>query len=222
MESVTGLLFDLDGVICDTARYHFLAWKQLADRLDIPFTLEDNDRLKGVSRTDSLDIILSLGSRTMTQEEKERACKEKNDIYLDYINRLTADDLLPGVRGFLENARQSGYLVGLGSTSKNARFILDRLGITGLFDVIVDGNDITNAKPDPEVFLKGAQAAGLSPFRCLVFEDAVAGIQAAHAAGMPAVGIGLPSHLPEAEFTIPSLSGLTVEDVIRQLPQNRR
>ena len=134
-----GLLFDLDGVLVDTAKYHFLAWKQLADRLGIPFTLKDNERLKGVSRMASFEIILEIGGRSMTQEEKEACCAEKNAIYVEYLKKLREDELFPGVRDFMEDARKKGYKTALGSASKNSMMILERLGITDLFDAIIDG-----------------------------------------------------------------------------------
>ena len=212
-----GLLFDLDGVIVDTAKYHFLAWKQLADDLGIDFTIEDNERLKGVSRMASFEIILEIGGRTMTQEEKEANCAKKNAIYVEYIKKLRKDEILPGVEAFLLDARAKGYKTALGSASKNSRLILDRLQITGLFDEIIDGTRVSKAKPDPEVFVKGAQALGLECNQCIVFEDAVAGVQAAHNGGMKAVGVGSPDILTEADIVIPGFSGLTVDDLTARL-----
>lgn len=212
-----GLLFDLDGVIVDTAKYHFLAWKQLADSLGIDFTAEDNERLKGVSRMASFEIILEIGGRTMTQEEKEAKCAEKNAIYVEYIKKLRKDEILPGVEAFLLDARSKGYRTALGSASKNSRLILDRLQITDLFDEIIDGTKVSKAKPDPEVFLKGAEALGLGNNRCIVFEDAVAGVRAAHNGGMKAVGVGSPEILKEADYVIPGFDGLKIEDIVKNL-----
>lgn len=201
-----GLLFDLDGVIVDTAKYHYIAWKEIADELDIPFTKKDNERLKGVSRTASFEIILELGGREMTAAEKADYCSKKNEIYLSYIRQMTPEEILPGAADFLIKARRAGLKTALGSASKNSRTILDGLKITELFDAVIDGNMVRHSKPDPEVFLKGAEALGLKPEECLVFEDAYAGIEAAHNGGMKAVGIGSPENLPNADLCIPGLA----------------
>ena len=200
-----GFLFDLDGVIVDTAKYHFLAWKRLADELDIPFTEQDNERLKGVSRMASLEIILEIGNRTM------------NDWYVEYIKKLEKSELLPGVENFLKQTRAAGIKIALGSASKNSPLILDRLGITELFDAVVDGTRVSRAKPDPEVFVTGAKDLGIDPEYCVVFEDAVAGVQAAHNAGMKAVGIGSPEILGQAELVIPGFANVTVNDMLQRL-----
>lgn len=212
-----GLLFDLDGVLVDTAKYHFMAWKQLADQLGIRFTEEDNERLKGVSRMRSFEIILEIGGVEMTQAEKERCCREKNDVYVEFIQNMPKEELLPGVREFLVDARNNGYKIALGSASKNSSMILARLEITELFDAIIDGTKVSKAKPDPEVFLKGAEELGVLPAECIVFEDAVAGIRAAHSGGMTAVGVGTKDRLPEADDVISGFYGKTVEDIIRNL-----
>jgi len=212
-----GLLFDLDGVLVDTAKYHYLAWKQMAEKLGIAFTEQDNERLKGVSRMRSFEIILEIGGVEMTQEEKARCCREKNDVYVEFIRNMPKEELFPGVREFLEDARGKGYRIALGSASKNSGMILSRLEITDLFDAIIDGTKVSKAKPDPEVFLKGTEELGVLPAECIVFEDAVAGIQAAHSGGMVAVGVGLKDRLPEADTVIPGFKGKTVEDIIRDL-----
>lgn len=217
MYKIKGLLFDLDGVIVDTAKYHYLAWKQLAEELGITFTKKDNERLKGVSRMRSFEIILEIGGMQMTEQEKEARCTEKNSLYLEYIQKLREDELLPGVREFLSDARNKGYKIALGSASKNSQLILQRLKITDLFDVIIDGTKVSKAKPDPEVFIKGAEALGLASDECIVFEDAVAGIEAAHNAGMLGVGIGSHNELPEADMHIVGFIGLTAEDIISRL-----
>ncbi|MFR8944328.1 MAG: beta-phosphoglucomutase [Blautia obeum] len=147
-----GLLFDLDGVIVDTARYHYLAWKELAQELGIPFTREDNERLKGVSRNRSFEIILEIGNRQMEEAQKEYYCTRKNGIYLEYLQTLSEKDILPGVQEFLEAARAKGYRTALGSASKNAVFILEKLKLSESFDAVIDGNKVSKAKPDPEVF----------------------------------------------------------------------
>lgn len=212
-----GFLFDLDGVIVDTAKYHFLAWKSLADELDIPFTEQDNERLKGVSRMASLEIILEIGNRTMTEDEKQALCQRKNDWYVEYIKKLEKGELLPGVENFLKQARAAGIKIALGSASKNSPLILDRLGITELFDAVVDGTRVNRAKPDPEVFVTGAEDLGIDPEYCVVFEDAVAGVQAAHNAGMKAVGIGSPEILGQAERVIPGFANVTVNGLLQKL-----
>lgn len=213
----TGFIFDLDGVIVDTAKYHFLAWKDLAEELHIPFTLEDNERLKGVSRLQSFEIILEIGGRTMSDEKKEFYCTKKNDLYVSYIQKLKKKEVLPGVRNFLEHARAAGIPTALGSASKNARFILDKLDLTDLLDVIVDGTLVSAAKPDPEVFLKGADLLSLDPKDCIVFEDSAAGIEAAHRGGMKAIGVGLKSNLPDADKWIAGFDGLMPKNVLEML-----
>lgn len=209
-----GLLFDLDGVLADTAKYHFLAWQEIAGELGIEFTKEDNERLKGVSRERSFEIVLEVGNKTMAKEEQKEYCERKNERYLSYIQKMEADEILPGVREFLEDARKKGYLISLGSASKNSALILDRLGITHYFDAIIDGTKVTKAKPDPEVFQKGAEALGLPCNSCVVFEDAKAGIEAAHRAGMKAIGVGAGENLREADAVIPGFLGLTVDLIL--------
>lgn len=208
-----GLLFDLDGVIVDTAKYHYLAWKDLADQLGINFTEKDNERLKGVSRMRSFEIILEIGNRSMTTEEKEHYCKLKNEQYLQYIMQLKREEILPGVKEFLESSRKNGYRIALGSASKNSMLILERLGLLDDFDEIIDGTKVSSAKPDPEVFLKGAESLGLTASECIVFEDSAAGIEAAHRGGMKAVGIGTFENLPEADVLIPGFAGAAMEDL---------
>ena len=212
-----GFLFDLDGVIVDTAKYHYLAWKDLAEELSIPFTQEDNERLKGVSRVRSFEIILELGNRTMSEEEKNSYCTKKNDVYLSYIDRLRSDEVLPGAGEFLAAARAAGIPIALGSASKNAPRILDKLELTDLFDAIIDGTVVSRAKPDPEVFLKGAEAVGLPAECCVVFEDSVAGIEAAHRGGMKAVGVGRKEDLPEADAWITGFTDLAPVDILNML-----
>jgi beta-phosphoglucomutase len=207
-------IFDLDGVVVDTARFHYLAWRFLAHKLGFEFTETDNERLKGVSRMDSLEILLGIGNVSLTPEEKIRYAGEKNNLYLDYVRQMTPEDVLPGVRLFLEELRNNGILIGLGSASKNAGLILEKTQITSLFDAIVDGNLISKAKPDPEVFLKGAEMLSTEPVNCVVFEDAVAGVQAAHYAGMKCVGIGSPDTLAVADLVFPGFIDLKLADLI--------
>lgn len=212
-----GFIFDLDGVIVDTAKYHYLAWKELAGELGINFTLQDNERLKGVSRIRSFEIILEIGGLTMTEEEKIAYCTKKNDVYLSYIDRLRKEEVLPGAREFLVSAKAAGIGVALGSASKNARRILDKLELTDLFDAIMDGTVVSSAKPDPEVFTKGADALTLPYESCIVFEDSTAGIEAAHRGGMKAVGVGRKEDLPEADAWISGFAGLTPLDILNML-----
>lgn len=193
-------IFDLDGVIVDTAKYHFLAWQKIANRLGIDFTHEHNEQLKGVSRVRSLDLILSLGGKEITQEEKDQFLLEKNEDYLQYIINMKEDEILEGVVPVLQYLKDNGQKIALGSASKNARPILEKVNILHFFDAIVDGNDVTNAKPDPEVFLRAAQLVGASASDAIVFEDSVAGVQAANIAGMISIGIGDAKTLHEAQY----------------------
>jgi beta-phosphoglucomutase len=193
-------IFDLDGVIVDTAKYHFLAWQKIASQLGIEFTPEHNEELKGVSRVRSLDIILDLGKIQATQVDKDLWLTQKNNDYLAYIENMDESEILPGVLNVLEYIKQKQQLIALGSASKNARPILEKVKILHLFDAIVDGNDVTNAKPDPEVFVRAAQLLGASNENAIVFEDSVAGIQAANIANMTSIGIGEAKILHEAQY----------------------
>jgi beta-phosphoglucomutase len=193
-------IFDLDGVIVDTAKYHFLAWQKIASDLGIEFTPEHNEELKGVSRVRSLDIILKLGNIEASEENKNKWLKQKNEDYLSYIEHMDESEILPGVLNILEFIKEKKQLIALGSASKNARPILEKVKILHLFDAIVDGNDVTNAKPDPEVFVRGAKLLNVSNENSIVFEDAVAGIQAANSAKMTSVGIGDERILHEAKY----------------------
>lgn len=209
-----GFIFDLDGVIVDTAKYHFIAWKRLADELGITFTEADNERLKGVSRMRSLDILLEIGGKTLNEQEKINLAIKKNKWYVDFISHMPTDEILPGAKDFLTASRAKGIKIALGSASKNAMLILDRLNITEQFDAIIDGTKVSNAKPDPEVFLIGAQALGLKPTACLVFEDAEAGVEAAHNAKMKCIGIGSPDILNNAEIVVSGLDQISVEQAV--------
>ncbi|NMH27156.1 beta-phosphoglucomutase [Flavobacterium silvaticum] len=196
-------IFDLDGVIVDTAKYHFLAWQKIADELGIAFTPEHNELLKGVSRVRSLDIILELGHATASQADKDRWLKEKNDDYLSYIENMDRNEILPGVMHVLKHLKEQNQPIALGSASKNARPILEKTGILSYFDVIIDGNDVTNAKPDPEVFLLAAKNLTIDPADSIVFEDSVAGIEAANIGGMTSIGIGDEKILNKAQYIFP-------------------
>ena len=214
---IRGLLFDLDGVLVNTNPLHCQAWKELAQELGIPFTTEDYEAFLGISRAQCLELLLQKGNRSFSPQEKIRLCDRKNDRYRELIGGLTPAALLPGVPEFLQAARAEGYRIGLGSVSKNAGFLLQRLEIGPLFDAVIDGTQIVKGKPDPEVFLKGARALNLLPEQCVVFEDSAAGIEAAHRGGMKAVGIGTPQRLPEAELTVPSFAGLTPAVLLSKL-----
>lgn len=214
---IKGLLFDLDGVLVDTAKYHYVAWKDIAEELGIDFTEKDNERLKGVSRMDSFNIILEIGGKEMSEEEKLHYTTKKNDVYLSYINKLEKEELFPEVEEFLIDARDKGYKIALGSASKNSSIILERLGITKYFDAIIDGNSVSKTKPDPEVFIKGAEALGLANKECVVFEDSFSGIEAAHNADMLAIGVGTEENLPEADILIDDFIGVRIADLLKRL-----
>ncbi len=198
--SKKAFIFDLDGVIVDTAKYHYLAWKKIASELGIDFTHEHNELLKGVSRVRSLDIILGLGNVEASQEQKDQWLVQKNEEYLTYLVDMDQSEILPGVMKVLAFLKTNNQPIALGSASKNARPILEKTGILSYFDVIVDGNDVSNAKPDPEVFLQAAQKLGMTNENSIVFEDSVAGIQAANIAAMKSIGIGDAAILNEAKY----------------------
>jgi beta-phosphoglucomutase len=208
-------IFDLDGVIVDTARYHFMAWKRLADQLNIRFTEKDNERLKGVSRMDSLEIIMELGNMKPDRKKKEEFAALKNKWYVDYISRMTPDEILPGSLEFIQEIREAGIKTAIGSASKNTPMILRRVGIEKLFDAVADGNVVQNAKPDPEVFLTGARMLVIEPDKCVVFEDAIAGVQAALNAGMTCVGIGSPSVLTKAHMVVSGLDEMSLNILMK-------
>jgi beta-phosphoglucomutase len=193
-------IFDLDGVIVDTARYHYLAWQKIATELNIDFTLEHNELLKGVSRVRSLDIILEIGKVIASQEDKNKWLFQKNEEYLSYLVDMDQSEILPGVIPMLKYLKDENQAIALGSASKNARPILEKTGIIHYFDVIVDGNDVSNAKPDPEVFLIAAKLLGAKPEDAIVFEDSVAGVQAANIGKMTSIGIGEEKTLYEAKY----------------------
>lgn len=186
-----GVVFDLDGVLVDTAIYHFQAWKRLANELGIDFTAAENEQLKGVSRMQSLEKILHWGRLDLDEKKKLLLAAQKNVWYLEFIQQMDEGGLLPGARELLIWLHDQGFKVALGSASKNAKLILQRTGIESLFDAVVDGNVVNESKPNPEVFLRAATYLGLDPHDCLVFEDAQAGIDAGRAAGMMVVGVGV-------------------------------
>lgn len=187
---IKGFIFDLDGVLVDTAKYHYLAWKKLTDEMGLHFNIRDNELLKGVSRERSFEIILELNGKEMSREEIQECCTRKNGFYVNFISRITPEEILPGAREFLTDAHNKGIRTALGSASKNAGIILERTGLLPFFDAVIDGTKVSLAKPNPEVFLKGAEELKLLPEECVVFEDSMAGIVAAHNGGMKAVGVG--------------------------------
>lgn len=205
----TAVIFDLDGVIVDTAKYHYLAWKKLANQLGFDFTHDQNELLKGVSRAKSLEILLEIGNISLSSSEKEQYMHQKNEEYLAYIQKMDDSEILPNMMSLLKHLKKQGISIALGSASKNAKLILNTLNITSYFDVIVDGNEVTTAKPDPEVFLLAAKLMNKNPDECIVIEDATAGIEAAIAANMLCIGIGNKEILKEADFVLENTSMLT-------------
>ncbi len=203
-------IFDLDGVLVDTAKYHFLAWKRLTEMLKIKFTEKDNERLKGVSRMASLEIILEIGNVKLDDGLKEEYAGLKNKWYVDYISSMTPDEILPGSLEFIRELKGAGIKVALGSASKNTPMIINRVGMENLFDAVADGNIVSKAKPDPEVFLTAAKMLGVPPDNCVVFEDAAAGIEAAHNAGMLCVGIGSDKVLKKAGIVVSGLDKMSL------------
>jgi len=205
LDNIKGAIFDLDGVIVDTAKYHYLAWARLAKELGFDFTLQDNERLKGVSRVKSLEILIEIGDKNFSEAEKNIMAEKKNNWYVDYIKEMDESELLRGAKEYIMQLRNQGVKIALGSASKNAPMILENLKIVELFDAVIDGNRVSKAKPDPEVFILGALELGLESADCVVFEDAEAGVEAAKHAGMKVVGIGDKEILKDADFVISGL-----------------
>ncbi len=203
-----GIIFDLDGVICSTDEYHYQAWKALADRLGIPFDRERNSLLRGVSRMASLEIILERSDRSWSAAEKEALAAEKNARYRELLGRMTPADLSGDVRATLEALRRAGLRLGIGSSSRNTPYILQRIGLEGFFDAVADGSCITRSKPDPEVFLKAAELLGLPAGDCIVVEDAHAGVEAAVRGGFACAALGDARDDPRARWHLDALSGL--------------
>lgn len=207
-------IFDLDGVVVDTAKYHYQAWKRLARELGFDFDERDNERLKGVSRMRSLEILLEIGGVSLNSVEPDALAAKKNGWYLEFIRKMTPDEILPGAKELLEELRSKGIKLALGSASKNAPVILERLGLAAHFDTIVDGNKVTRAKPAPDIFLRGAEELNVEPANCVVFEDAEAGIQAAINAGMRTVGIGNTDILKKADIVFPGVKMVTYDKLL--------
>lgn len=215
-----GFIFDLDGVIVDTAKFHYLAWRKLANNFGFDITEDQNEQLKGISRLRSLEIILKWGKVNLSQDEFMEQMALKNDNYLSYIASMTKKDLLPGVSNLIDYLSENNIPFALGSASKNARIILEKTGLIHKFKAVVDGNDVTIAKPNPEVFLIAASKLKIEPGNCIVFEDSVAGIQAANAAEMISVGIGEKDILNEADFVFSDFNEIKI-DFINQLITNQ-
>ncbi|WP_215115588.1 beta-phosphoglucomutase [Exiguobacterium sp. s80] len=214
--TIEAVIFDLDGVITDTAEYHYLAWKQLGEELEIPFDRDFNETLKGVSRTDSLERILALGGKqhAFTEAEKNALATKKNEHYVELIQHISEQDLLPGIISFLDEIRAAGLKIGMASASKNALTVVEALKVRHYFDDIVDAATVAQSKPHPEVFLQAAEALDVDPSRCIGVEDAAAGITAIHAAGMYAVGVGPETTLHEADYRVDSTDLLSLEQIL--------
>jgi len=209
---IKALIFDLDGVLVTTEHNHFVAWKNTAEVLGISFDEEDNEQLKGISRVDSLKKILEMGSKIISEDYFNELLTKKNEFYLNSIQSLNQTNLLPGVLDLLKKAKDIGLKCAVGSSSKNARFILSKLEIDTYFTAIIDGNDVEFPKPHPEVFLKGAEQMGIDPSQCIVFEDAQSGIQAAKDGGFVAIGVGNPSLKVHVDYYLPNLIEFSLEE----------
>lgn len=207
---IQACIFDMDGVIVDSAKYHFRAWRQLAMDLSIDFTEEDNEALKGLSRVDSLEHILNKGDLQLDNDTKVALMNRKNVRYLELISAMSPDEILPGVRTFMVELKAAGIKIGLGSSSQNAIRIIDAIQLTEFFDAVIDGNRVTYSKPDPEVFIIGAKEMGVEPQFTVVFEDALAGIEAAHRGHFNVIGIGDPKILATAHAVIPGFANFNL------------
>ncbi|MFW6303317.1 MAG: beta-phosphoglucomutase, partial [Candidatus Sumerlaeota bacterium] len=211
---IRAVLFDLDGVVVFTDKYHYLGWKKLADDMGWEFDEEINHQLRGIPRIASLEVMLRHNGVEMPMEEKKRLANQKNEYYKELLKNISADDLYPGIIDFLESLKSAGVAMGLCSSSKNAQTVLDALDLSQYFGAVVTGNDIVNAKPDPEIFLKGAKGLAIPPFHCVVFEDAESGVEAALAAGMKCIGVGKPELLPSAAETITDYADIDIEAML--------
>ena len=212
MQKIKAIIFDLDGVIVDTAVFHYKAWKKLANKMSFDLTEEQNEQLKGISRMESLDILLEIGKKdSISDDEKQRLANNKNEWYRENILKMTPQNILPGVKKFLDELKEAHYKIAIGSSSKNAGTILERIGMNNnFFDAVVDGTKISKSKPNPEVFLKGAQELNIPPGQCVVFEDAESGIEAAKNAGMKTIGVGKPENLPKADMVISDFENVNI------------
>lgn len=216
--AIEAVIFDLDGVLVSTDEFHYRGWKQLADTCGIPFTRADNERCRGVSRMESLEVVLEKAESTYSDEQKAEMAERKNRYYRQMLEQLTPADTLAGARQMLEALRYRGIATAIASSSRNAGTIADAVGLRELVDVLVDGNDITRSKPDPQVFEMAAERLGVAPEKCLVVEDAVAGVEAGLRAGMAVLGIGTAEALPEAPRCVTALDQITVEQMLDTRP----
>ncbi len=216
MKKEIAFIFDLDGVIVDTAKYHFLAWRNVANSLGFEFTEQHNELLKGVSRVKSLEILLEIGKVDLSEDKKQELLLTKNEEYLGYVYKMTSDEILPGVNELLDYLDVINVKYALGSASKNAPLILEKVGLIKRFTALVDGNDVSKAKPDPEVFLIGAEKLSMKPEQCVVVEDAIAGVEAANAANMLSIGIGDEKVLSEANYCFSDMTGIS-SDFLKNL-----
>lgn len=215
---IKGFIFDLDGVLTDTAEYHYQAWKRMANKLGIPLDREMNEQLKGISRMDSLERILALGNQTekYSVEEKEQLADEKNEDYKKLILSVTPNDLLPGIADLLADLKKENIRLALASASKNGPVIMEKLGIADLFDTVVDPASLANGKPDPEIFIKGAEQLQLKPEECVGVEDAQAGIESINAAGIFSVGVGTKEMMKNADYAVSDTSELKLSDILKR------
>ena len=210
---IRAFIFDLDGVITDTAEYHYRGWKRLADEEGLSFTREDNEQLRGIPRRESLMLILK--DRVYPEEEIQEMMERKNGYYLQFIKEISPRDLLPGAKELLEEIRAAGLKNALGSASKNAGEVIERLGIQSLFDAISDGHTVERQKPAPDLFLHAAQQLSLSPAECVVVEDAAAGVEAARSGGFRSIGLGPAERVGKADVVFPSLAGIHLSDLLK-------
>lgn len=216
---IQACIFDLDGVIVDTAKFHFIAWRRLANELGFDFTEAENEELKGVGRMESLDLILQWGGIAMGEAERQEWADRKNGWYLELVGQMQPGDILEGALPFLEDSRNAGKRLAVGSASKNARTILDRIGLGTFFDAVVDGHQTNRTKPDPQVFLFCAEALGVAPQHAIVFEDAAKGVEAGLNGGFFTVGIGQQEVLQQAHLVVPNFIGWTIQEIENKLIQ---
>jgi beta-phosphoglucomutase len=212
---IKGFIFDLDGVLTDTAEFHYRGWKRLADELGIPFTREENEALRGIPRRESLMLVLK--GRRLPEKQILQMMDRKNRYYLEFIEDITPNDLLPGARELLEEIRAAGLKSAIGSASRNAPGVIQRLGISGLLDAISHGGSVEKQKPAPDLFLHAAAKLGLAPGECVIVEDAASGIEAARVGGFRSVGLGPPGRVGAADVRLPSLEGIHLSDILSAL-----
>jgi beta-phosphoglucomutase len=221
MKKVKGYIFDLDGVIVDTAKYHYKSWRRLANKLGFDITIEQNENLKGVSRKESLEYILKIGGQSFSDIEQTKLAELKNSWYVESISNMDESELLPGAAELIREIKAAGLKLSLGSASKNSERILKSTGLYDLFDAIIDGTKTSESKPHPQVFLMGAEALGLDPEDCVVFEDSINGIKAANTGGFTSIGVGDEHTLREASFILPNLEGCTIAVIEEKVAQHK-